>query len=141
VEGRYRRVREVTLVLESASTHAMIAVRDLGRAKEFYGGRLGLTATDERHGAAIRYENQGGSWFLVYQSKFAGTAKNTCLRFEVEDIELAVRQLRDRGVVFEEYDLPGIKTVDGIAAHESGACGAWFKDPDGNILEIGQYGK
>ena len=63
------------------------------------------------------------------------------MRFEVEDIESVVRYLRDRGIVFEEYDLPGVKTVDGIATHESGARGAWFKDLDGNILQIGQYGR
>jgi catechol 2,3-dioxygenase-like lactoylglutathione lyase family enzyme len=118
----------------------MIAVSDLGRAKEFYTSMLGLRASDERPGG-IRYESQAGSWFLVYQSGFAGTAKGTCMRFEVEDIDSAVRQLRDRGLVFEEYDLPGVKTVDGIATHESGARGAWFKDPDGNILEVAQYGK
>jgi len=50
-----------------------------------------------------------------------------------------VTELRERGVVFEEYDLPGVKTVDGIAEHASGARGAWFKDPDGNILQISQY--
>lgn len=133
--------QEVALVLESASTHVMIAVKDLGRAKEFYSGMLGLTASDERHGSGIRYETQAGSWFLVYRSEFAGTAKSTCMRFEVEDVESAVRQLRDRGIVFEEYDLPAVKTVDGIAEHESGARGAWFKDPDGNILQLGQYGK
>ena len=127
-------------MLDSASTHTMIAAKDLVRAKEFYSGMLGLTASDERPGG-IRYETRAGSWFLVYQSEFAGTAKSTCMRFEVEDIESAVRQLRDRGVVFEEYDLPGVKTVDFIAEHESGARGAWFKDPDGNVLEIGQYGK
>src|ERR1700760_301371 len=93
----------VIVVLESASTHAMIAVSDLGRAKEFYTSMLGLRASDERPGG-IRYESQAGSWFLVYQSGFAGTAKGTCMRFEVEDIDSAVRQLRDRGLVFEEYD-------------------------------------
>ena len=92
-------------MLDSARTHAMIAVKDLGRAKEFDGGTLGLTATDERPGAAIRYETHGGTWFLVYRSEFAGTAKSTSMRFEVEDIEFAVRELRDRGIVFEEYDL------------------------------------
>ena len=127
-------------MLVTATTHAVIAVKDLDQAKEFYSGRLGLTASDERRGG-IRYETQGGSWFLVYQSAFAGTARSTCMRFEVEDIESTVRQLRDRGIAFEEYDLPGIKTIDGIAKHESGARGAWFKDPEGNILQIGQYGK
>jgi len=131
----------VALVLEAASTHAMIAVKDLGRAEEFYSGMLGLTASDKRHGAGIRYETQAGSWFLVYLSELAGTAKSTCMRFEVEDVESAVRQLRDRGIVFEQYDLPGVKAVDGIAEHESGARGARFKDPDGNVLQIGQYSK
>jgi len=126
-------------MLDSASTHAMIAVKDLSRAKEFYSGKLGLTAADELPAGAIRYEAQGGTWFLVYQSEFAGTAKSTCMRFEVEDIELAVKKLRDRGVVFEEYDLPGVKTVEGIARHQSGALGAWLKDADGNILQIAQY--
>jgi catechol 2,3-dioxygenase-like lactoylglutathione lyase family enzyme len=126
-------------MLDSASVHAMIGVKDLSRAKEFYSDKLGLTVADEVSAGAIRYEASVGTWFLVYQSQFAGTAKTTCMRFEVEDIEAAVKELRDRGVVFEEYDLPGVKTVEGIARHESGARGAWCKDPDGNILEIAQF--
>jgi catechol 2,3-dioxygenase-like lactoylglutathione lyase family enzyme len=126
-------------MLDSASAHAMIGVKDLSRAKEFYSEKLGLTVADEVPAGAIRYAARGGTWFLVYQSQFAGTAETTCMRFEVEDIEAAVTELRDRGVVFEEYDLPGLKTVGGIARHESGAQGAWCKDPDGNILEIAQF--
>ena len=128
-------------MLDSASAHAMIGVKDLSRAKEFYSDKLGLTVADELPAGAIRYAARGGTWFLVYQSTFAGTAKSTCMRFEVEDVESAVRQLRARGIVFEDYDLPEVKTVDGIAEHESGARGAWFKDPDGNVLQLGQYGK
>jgi catechol 2,3-dioxygenase-like lactoylglutathione lyase family enzyme len=118
----------------------MVAVSDLDVAKEFYGGKLGLIPSDDRPGTAVRYGTADGTWFMVYQSRFAGTAKSTCMRFEVEDIEVTVGELRARGIVFEEYDLPGLKTVDGIATHESGARGAWFKDPEGNILQIGQYG-
>jgi catechol 2,3-dioxygenase-like lactoylglutathione lyase family enzyme len=117
----------------------MVAVQDLDRAKEFYSGSLGLVPWEERAGMAIRYEMSGGTWFLVYMSQFAGTAQSTCMRFEVEDLHATVKELRERGVVFEEYDLPGVKTVDGIAEHAGGARGAWFKDPDGNILQIGQY--
>jgi catechol 2,3-dioxygenase-like lactoylglutathione lyase family enzyme len=127
------------MLQQSASTHAMVAVKDLDRAKEFYSGTLGLVPFEERPGAAIRYETQGGTWFMIYQSRFAGTAQTTCMKFEVEDIYATVTELRERGVVFEEYDLPGLKTVDGVAEHASGARGAWFKDPDGNILQIGQY--
>ena len=65
--------------------------------------------------------------------------------WEVEDIEVMVRELRARGVVFEEYDVPGLKTVDGIADIEgnypskgSGERGAWFRDSEGNLLGIGQ---
>jgi catechol 2,3-dioxygenase-like lactoylglutathione lyase family enzyme len=123
-------------MLASASTHTMIAVSDLGRADEFYRATLGLTVADAPPGGAIRYETGGDTWFLVYESSFAGTAKSTCMRFEVDDLDRVVKELRERGIVFEEYDLPGLKTVDGIAHHESGARGAWFKDPDGNILSI-----
>jgi hypothetical protein len=76
---------------------------------------------------------------MIYTSENAGTAKSTSMKFEVKDIEVAVKELRDRGVVFEEYDLPGAKIADAIYQHESGAKGAWFKDPDGNILQVGQY--
>jgi catechol 2,3-dioxygenase-like lactoylglutathione lyase family enzyme len=125
-------------MFESASTHTMIGVKDLGRAKKFYGGKLGLTTSDERPGA-VRYKTQGGTWFMVYQSEFAEAAKTTRMKFEVTDIDAAVKELRDRGIAFEEYDLPGVRTVGGIAKHETGAKGAWFKDPEGNILQIGQY--
>ena len=92
-------------MLSKALAVTTIAVTDLERAKEFYGGTLGFTAADERSGAGVRYETQGGTWFMVYLSEFAGTAKSTSMRFEVEDIEVAVKELRDRGIVFEEYDL------------------------------------
>ena len=117
----------------------VVPVSDIDRAKAFYGGTLGLKTFDERAGAAVRYETSGDTWFMVYQSQFAETPKTTCMKFEVEDVEVAVKELRGRGVVFEEYDFPGVKTIDGIATHESGARGAWFKDPEGTILQIGQY--
>jgi catechol 2,3-dioxygenase-like lactoylglutathione lyase family enzyme len=113
-----------------------IAVSDIERAKKFYGETLGLKAKDER-ADGIRYEGGGGTLLLVYASQFAGTAKSTYLGFDVDDVEKVVGELRERGVVFEEYDLPGLKTVNGIAEVE-GLKGAWFKDPDGNILSIGQ---
>ena len=113
-----------------------IAVSAIERAKKFYGETLGLKARDERIDG-IRYETGGGTWLLVYPSQFAGTAQSTYMGFDVDDLDEAVAELRGRGVVFEEYDMPGLKTVDGIAEIE-GFKGAWFKDPDGNILSIGQ---
>jgi catechol 2,3-dioxygenase-like lactoylglutathione lyase family enzyme len=116
----------------------MIAVTDIDRAKQFYGSTLGLTVRKGPSDTAILCEAAGGSWFMVYRSPSAGTGTSTCMRFEVEDLDAAVAELRGQGVVFEEYDLPGLKTVDGIAQHDSGARGAWFKDPDGNVLEVAQ---
>ncbi len=113
-----------------------IAVSDIERAKKFYGETLGLKTKDER-ADGIRYEAGGGTVLLVYPSQFAGTAKSTYMGFDVDDLEKAAGELRERGVVFEEYDMPGLKTVNGIAEIE-GVKGAWFKDPDGNILSIGQ---
>ncbi len=123
-------------MLESAPTHASIAVSDISRARKFYEGILRLKVAEERSDG-IRYETGGGTWFLVYMSQFAGSSKSTSMAFEVKDIGAAVRALRQAGVVFEEYDMPGLKTVEGIAEIE-GLRGAWFKDPDGNILALGQ---
>ena len=111
-----------------------IAVSDLDRAMTFYGETLGLTVVAERPDG-VMYETGAGTWVLVYPSQFAGTAQSTCMAFEVTDVKTAVTELRERGVVFEDYDLPGLQTVDGIA-DVGGIKGAWFKDPDGNILAI-----
>ncbi len=67
-------------MLDSASAHAIIGVKDLSRAKEFYSDKLGLTIADELPAGAIRYAARGGAWLLVYQSQLAGTAKTTCMR-------------------------------------------------------------
>jgi len=123
-------------MFDSAVAHATIAVSDLDRAKKFYEESLGLKAIDERSDG-VRYATGEGSWFLVYPSQFAGTAQNTCMTFEVDDVKATVKELRDRGITFEEYDFPGLKTVDGIAEIQ-GVKGAWFKDPDGNILAVGE---
>jgi catechol 2,3-dioxygenase-like lactoylglutathione lyase family enzyme len=123
-------------MFESGKAVATVAVSDMDKAKKFYGGTLGLKVMDERSDG-IRYEAGGGTWFLVYPSQFAGTAKSTYMSFDVDDVEKAVQELQERGVVFEDYDMPGLKTVNGIAEIQ-GVKGAWFKDPDGNILAVGQ---
>jgi catechol 2,3-dioxygenase-like lactoylglutathione lyase family enzyme len=127
---------EVVQMFESATAHATIAVSDVDRAKKFYGEILGFKIKDDRSDG-MTYETGGGTWFLVYPSQFAGTAKSTYMSFDVEDLDAAVKELRERGVVFEEYDMPGLKTIDGIAEIQ-GVRGAWIKDPDGNILAVGQ---
>ncbi len=115
---------------------ATIAVTDIDRAKKFYEDVLGLKAIDERSDG-VRYAAGQGTYFLVYPSQFAGTNQATTMSFVVDDVEKAVAEMRDRGVVFEEYDFPGLKTVNGIAEIQ-GEKGAWFKDPDGNILAVAE---
>ncbi|TMK87197.1 MAG: VOC family protein [Actinobacteria bacterium] len=122
-------------MLESATAVPTIAVSDIDRARKFYEETLGLKVIDERSDG-VRYA-AGNTWLLVYPSQFAGTAKSTYMSFEVDDVEKTVKELRDRGVTFEEYDMPGLKTVNGIAEIQ-GVKGAWFKDLDGNIIAVGQ---
>jgi catechol 2,3-dioxygenase-like lactoylglutathione lyase family enzyme len=115
-------------MLDSATSHGTIAVSDIERAKAFYGGTLGLKVNEERSDGVTYATANGG---------FAGTAQSTAMTFEVADLDTAVKELRAAGVTFEEYDFPDLKTVDGIAEIQ-GERAAWFKDPDGNILAIGQ---
>ena len=106
---------------------------DIARARKFYEEKVGLVAREEIAGGVV-YEC-GGSWIFLYHSGGAGTSKASQAFWQVSDIEVEVRELRARGVVFEEYDMPGLKTVDGIAtAGDSRA--AWFKDSEGNIMAI-----
>lgn len=95
-------------------------------------------------GLEVAWENPAGITYLtgdslvaLYPTQFAGTAQHTLGGFIVSDLEAAMADLRAKGVTFEEYDMPGLKTVNGIAELE-GERGAWFKDPEGNILSIFQ---
>jgi catechol 2,3-dioxygenase-like lactoylglutathione lyase family enzyme len=123
-------------MFESASVHPSIAVSDLERAKAFYGGTLGLKMKDDR-ADGVTYET-GGTWMLVYPSQFAGSNQATYMTFEVSDVEAAIDELLGKGVTFEQYDFPGLKTDARGVAELDGTKGAWFKDPDGNILAVGQ---
>ena len=81
------------------------------------------------------FEAGEGSSLVIYQRSDPPKAENTAVGFFVDDVEATVQWLKDRGVVFEEYDFPGLKTVNSIATID-GTKGAWFKDPDGNILAV-----
>jgi Glyoxalase/Bleomycin resistance protein/Dioxygenase superfamily len=81
----------------------------------------------------------GNGTLPLYKSVGAGESRHTIMGFNVDDIESAVEELRGRGVTFEEYDMGGIKTENRIA-RVGDIAGAWFKDPDGNILSVGEYG-
>jgi catechol 2,3-dioxygenase-like lactoylglutathione lyase family enzyme len=131
-------------MLQNSHVSARIPVQDLSRAKRFYAEKLGLVPTEERPGG-LRYQCASG-WFALFESSGAPSGEHTQLAFEVADLEGELKELRRRGVVFEEYDLPGLKTVDGIVTVQGnypskggvGERGAWFRDSEGNLIGIGQ---
>ena len=122
-------------MLSDRRAYATIPATDINRAKAWYKDKLGLTPAEERMTGTI-YRLADGTGFSLYETQFAGKAPNTLLAFTSTDMKGDVRMLRGRGVVFEEYDFPGLKTEDGIATIGD-FHGAWFKDSEGNILAIG----
>jgi predicted enzyme related to lactoylglutathione lyase len=122
----------------SPTLTATIAASDLARAKAFYGDRLGYEPMAEEAGVFLAYQS-GGSSFLVYQTTFAGTAKNTVAVWRLKGLVDEVARLRERGVVFEDYDFgPEGATVAGVLSDEGGPVNAWFKDSEGNILAVAE---
>ena len=132
------------MALERGEVATRLPAQDLERARRFYAEKLGLYPVEERPGG-LRYRCRRGE-FALFQSAGAPSGEHTQMAWEVDDIEATVRELRERGVVFEEVDVPGLRTVDGIAAVEGnypskggvGERGAWFRDSEGNLLGIGQ---
>jgi catechol 2,3-dioxygenase-like lactoylglutathione lyase family enzyme len=114
---------------------ATIPAKDLDGTRRFYEDVLGAQVMMEDPGGIVY--RSGDSTFSLYPTEYAGTAQHTLGTFVVRDVEAAVAELRDKGVRFEDYDMPGLKTVNGIA-ELGGMKGAWFKDPEGNILSVVQ---
>ena len=123
-------------MLKQAPIVPYIPVADVGRARKFYEEKVGLKAKEEYAGGVI-YECGDGSWVFMYPSPGAGTSKASTAFWEVDDVAAEVAELKARGVVFEEYDIPGIKMENSIASG-GGAKTAWFKDTEGNILAVSQ---
>ena len=123
-------------MLTGAPIMAIVPTTDLARAKAFYGEILGLVdAKVSTPGPQVVYRCGGNTLLEVYERPTAGDAQHTLASWEVSDLRAAVDQLRDRGVRFEQYDLPEVKTEDGIST-TGDLQEAWFRDPDGNILRI-----
>jgi predicted enzyme related to lactoylglutathione lyase len=121
-------------MLKNSPVVPYIPATDIARARKFYEEKIGLAPREEIAGGVV-YECGSGSWIFLYRSGGAGTSKASQAFWQVDDVEAEVRELRSRGVVFEEYDMPGLKTVDGIAtAGDSKA--AWFRDSEGNIMAV-----
>lgn len=112
----------------------MVAVADLDRARDFYEGKLGLETTD-RMGEEVLTMKSGETLINVYKSEYAGTNKATTLTFDVDDIESEVKSLKEKGIFFEQYDMPGLEKQGDLYVAE-GMKTTWFKDPDGNILSL-----
>jgi catechol 2,3-dioxygenase-like lactoylglutathione lyase family enzyme len=115
----------------------MLPVVDMVRARDFYERALGLSPQGgPQPDGKVLYDCRGA--FLALFPRGAATkAEHTAVSFEVEDIGKEVRELSDRGVRFEEYDYPGLKTVNKVCVLGSEKA-AWFKDPEGNLLCIHQ---
>jgi tRNA-Thr(GGU) m(6)t(6)A37 methyltransferase TsaA len=121
-----------------------LPAQDLERARRFYSEKLGLEPVEERPGGLLY--RCGGTEFALFQSAGEPSGAHTQMAWEVDDIEATVRDLRERGLIFEEYELPGLTTVDGIADvagnyPSKGGVGeraAWFRDSEGNLVGIGQ---
>jgi len=129
---------------DATKTATRLPAQDLDRARAFYAAKLGLEPADERPGGILY--RVGDTEFALFASGGRATGDHTQMGFEVEDLEATVAELKSRGVVFEEVDVPGLRTRDGIAdidgnypsKNASGERGAWFHDSEGNLLGIGQ---
>ncbi|WP_157008528.1 VOC family protein [Agromyces laixinhei] len=122
-------------MFESAQVYAVLPASDLERAKRWWKTVFDLDPVDDSPGGVML--RLGPTPVLVYETQFAGTAQNTALGIDTDDLDRDMATLRDRGVTFNEYDLPGVKTENGVI-DEAGMRTAWFDDSEGNIIALGQ---
>ncbi len=121
-------------MFEGLTVMPMLPASDLDRARGWYEAKLGLQPRmDMAEQELLVYDG-----FIVYRSQFAGTAKNTAAIWVTDDADRLVAQLRERGVRFEEYDMPELSWEDGVATDPSGLKTVWFKDSEENILSLAQ---
>jgi catechol 2,3-dioxygenase-like lactoylglutathione lyase family enzyme len=123
-------------MLKDVPTFSSFSVDELGKAKDFYGGTLGLHVTEDKEMQILNLDLKGGK-VMVYPKDDHKAATFTVLNFVVGEIDEVVDELSKKGVEFEKYDEPYVKTDEkGISRMEGGPSMAWFKDPAGNILGI-----
>lgn len=121
-------------MLSEHNVTAVVAVKDLDVAKRFYGEVLGLSA-DREDGGGVMFKSGSGGIYVYVSPDNAGTNRATAAAWNVDDIEGTVEELKGKGVIFEHYDMPGVERSGDV--HLMGEVkGAWFKDPDGNILNL-----
>jgi catechol 2,3-dioxygenase-like lactoylglutathione lyase family enzyme len=123
-------------MLKDSKVVATVATADMPAAHAFYSETLGLPTMMSIDEVAA-YQLADGSALTVYLRPDHVPPANTTVTFIVSDIEAEMADLRSRGVTFEDYDMPGIKTTNGLASEDMGGSkAAWFKDPAGNILSL-----
>ena len=121
-------------MLQNFPMYAYIPAKDVDRARQFYERKLGFRPKEEIAGG-VMYEFGNNTACFLYPTPNAGTSQASQAFWQVEDVEREVAELKARGVKFEDYDLPGEKSLSGVLT-AGGAKAAWFKDTEGNILAI-----
>ena len=121
-------------MLQDSPMYAYIPAKDLARARQFYEGKLGLKPALEINGG-VSYEFGKGTAAFLYPTPNAGTSQASQAFWSVADVDREIETLKARGVVFEDYDIPGEKSAAG-AITAGGAKAAWFKDSEGNIMAL-----
>jgi catechol 2,3-dioxygenase-like lactoylglutathione lyase family enzyme len=124
-------------VLADCPIHAALPAADLERARRFYAEKLGLTPETELPDGL--FYRCGGTRFLIFPSQGAASGTHTQMTWSTADIDGEVSALKARDVVFEEIDTPELETVNSVATIGQ-SKGAWFKDSEGNMLALGQFG-
>ena len=122
-------------MLKDQDATVTIPVKDIEVARKFYDETVGLERAQNAQPGMLSYKS-GGSTVMVYQSRFAGTNKATAATWEVGDVEREVSLLKEKGVAFEHYDMPGVEWNNDVASMGDMGKAAWFKDSENNILCI-----
>ncbi|QEO13478.1 VOC family protein [Agromyces intestinalis] len=124
-------------MFEKLMAMAVLPAADLDRAKKWWHDVLGRDPVWSEDEGEIAFYDIGGTVVLVYRTDYAGTAQNTALNLMTDDLDRDMTALRTHGVVFHDYDLPGVTTVDGVADTGEERT-AWFSDSEGNIIALGE---
>ena len=125
-------------MLGTRRVSAVLCSTDLERSQGFYEDKVGLTLSPETIENHLVFACGDGTTILVYGRPAENKADHTQVRFWSDDVDADVRALVERGVVFEEYDFPTLRTVDHVATTAGIGKSAWFKDPDGNTIALFQ---
>jgi catechol 2,3-dioxygenase-like lactoylglutathione lyase family enzyme len=125
-------------MIADKQTYTTLPVSDVERARRFYRDLLGMREEIVTEGGVMY--GSGGTRFFVFPSRYRA-AGHTQMSWQVGNIKHEVAELKGKGIKFEEFDLPGIKSVEGIVQSGPNVWTAWFKDPDGNLLGLTQVGQ